>query len=96
MMSTAEVTLYDRVSSEMSSQAPPFDSSRTPVVERKCKRDDDCQHPPQHAHCCALLCCTVSTPAPVIRERSAEQSILSNKVYSRFGKGGGLSACMVM
>lgn len=35
MMSTAGVTLYDRMSSEMSSQAPPFDSSRTPVVERR-------------------------------------------------------------
>lgn len=35
MMSIAGVTLYDRMGSEMSSQAPPFDSSRTPVVERR-------------------------------------------------------------
>lgn len=35
MMSTAGVTMYDGMGSEMSSQAPPFDSSRTPLVERR-------------------------------------------------------------
>lgn len=74
MMSTAGVTLYDGIGSEMSSQAPPFDSSRTLVVERRVSGMTIA-----NTTACALLrnavpCCAVTVPAAVIREHSAERS----------------------
>lgn len=72
MMSTAGVTLYDGMGSEMSSQAPPFDSSRTSMVERRVSGMTIANTAARALLRTAVLCCAVFEPAAVIREQSAE------------------------
>lgn len=90
MMSTAGVALYDGMGSEMSSQAPPLDSSRTALVERRVS-GMTIANTAARALLRTLLRCAVSAPAAVIREHSA-----SMLLAHRSGKGGGLSAYVVM